>query len=153
MNRSIVTMMFFALIAYAYPAYSQQNNSQHTEADGQHDFDFEIGTWKTALKRLVEPLSGSTDWVSYEGTTIVRKVWAGKANLVELNVTGPAGSIKALILRLYDPQTRQWSLNFANANGGGMAVPTVGGFKNGKGEFYNQETYNGRAVFVNKTTS
>ncbi len=148
MNKSIVTLIFFALMAYAYPAYSQQKNSQHTEADGQHDFDFEIGTWKTELKRLAKPLSGSTEWISYEGTTVVRKVWEGKANLVELNVTGPAGSIKALSLRLYDPQTHQWSLNFASANGGGMAVPTIGGFKNGRGEFYDQETYNGRAVFV-----
>ena len=37
------------------------------ERDGQHDFDFEIGSWKTRLKRLVHPLTGSTTWVEYEG--------------------------------------------------------------------------------------
>src|ERR1700737_3892510 len=52
--------------------------------DGQHDFDFEIGTWNTHLKRLVRPLTGSTTWVEYDGTTTVRKVWNGRANLVEL---------------------------------------------------------------------
>jgi hypothetical protein len=36
--------------------------------DGQHDFDFEIGTWTTQLRRLKAPLTGSTDWVDYEGT-------------------------------------------------------------------------------------
>ncbi|HEX8634281.1 MAG TPA: hypothetical protein VF703_09045 [Pyrinomonadaceae bacterium] len=116
--------------------------------DGQHDFDFEIGTWKTSLKRLLNPLTGSTKWVEYEGTTIVRKVWEGNANLVELDVSGSAGNIKALSLRLYNPESRQWSLNFANIKGGVMAVPTVGEFKNGRGEFYNQETLNGRAILV-----
>jgi len=28
--------------------------------DGQHDFDFEIGTWKTHLRRRLHPLTGST---------------------------------------------------------------------------------------------
>lgn len=123
----------------------QMSNSPR---DGQRDFDFEIGTWKTSLKRLVSPLTGSTKWVEYEGTTIVRKVWEGNANLVELDVSGPAGNIKALSLRLYNPASRQWSLNFANIKGGVMAVPTIGEFKNGRGEFYNQETLNGRAILV-----
>jgi hypothetical protein len=118
------------------------------ERDGQHDFDFHIGNWKTQLSRLVKPLSGSATWVKYEGTTVVRKVWNGLANLVELDVNGSAGHIIALSLRLYDPQTHQWSLNFANSRGGGMSIPTIGSFKNGVGEFYDQETLNGKAIFV-----
>jgi len=61
------------------------------EPDGQQDFDFEIGTWKTHLKRLLHPLTGSTNWVEYDGTTVVRKVWNGRANLVELEADGPEG--------------------------------------------------------------
>lgn len=116
--------------------------------DGQKDFDFEIGTWKTHLRRLVEPLSGSTKWVEYNGTSVVSKVWNGKANLVELDVSGPTGRIEALSLRLYNPRSRQWSLNFANSGGGTMSVPTVGEFKNGRGEFYNQETFRDRLILV-----
>jgi hypothetical protein len=116
--------------------------------DGSHDFDFEIGKWKTHLRRLVKPLTGSTTWVEYDGTTVVSKVWNGKANLVELDVTGPAGHIEALSLRLYNPESRQWSLNFANSAGGTIAIPTIGEFKNGRGEFYDQETLNGRAILV-----
>src|SRR5450755_1198124 len=40
-----------------------------TQRDGQHDFDFDIGTWKTHLSRLPHPLTGSTTWIEYEGTT------------------------------------------------------------------------------------
>lgn len=116
--------------------------------DGQADFDFEIGTWKTHLRRLLKPLTGSTTWVEYDGITTVRKVWNGKANLVELDVNGPAGRIEALSLRLYNPESRQWSLNFSNSASGTIAVPTIGEFKNGRGEFYDQETLNGRAILV-----
>ena len=94
--------------------------------DGQHDFDFEIGTWRTHLKRRLHPLTGSNEWAEYEGTSIVRPVWDGRANLVELDVEGPSGRIEALSLRLYNPESRQWSLNFSNRAGGTLFVPTVG---------------------------
>jgi hypothetical protein len=116
--------------------------------DGQHDFDFEIGTWKTHLSRLLHPLTGSTSWVEYEGTTSVRKVWNGRANLVELEANGPAGHIQALSLRLYNPQSRQWSLNFSNSRGGTLSPPSIGEFKHGRGEFFAQESLDGRAILV-----
>jgi hypothetical protein len=116
--------------------------------DASHDFDFHIGTWTTQLKRRLRPLTGSDEWVSYSGTTTVRKVWNGRANLVELDVTGPAGRIEGLSLRLYNPESRQWSLNFSNVKGGTLGPPTIGEFKNGRGEFYSQETLNGRAILV-----
>jgi len=116
--------------------------------DGQHDFDFEIGSWKTRLRRRLHPLTGSTAWAEYAGTTVVRKVWNGRANLVELEVEGPAGRIQGLSLRLYNPESRQWSLNFSNSAGGTLSPPTIGAFQDGRGEFYAQETLGGRAIFV-----
>ena len=122
------------------------------ERDGQQDFDFEIGTWKTHLKRLLNPLSrgasSESKWVEYEGTTVVRKVWEGRANLVELVADGPAGHFEGLSLRLYNPQSRQWSLNFSNSKGGTLSPPAIGEFKNGRGEFLSQETFNDRAILV-----
>jgi hypothetical protein len=131
------------------PAASAQSVSAPApRADGARDFDFEIGRWKTELRRLRKPLTGSTLWVRYSGTTTVTKIWGGKANLVELDVEGPAGRLQALSLRLYNPETREWSLNFASVAGGAVAVPSVGAFRNGRGEFYNQETIGGRTVLV-----
>jgi hypothetical protein len=118
------------------------------ERDGQHDFDFEFGIWKTHLKRLVHPLTGSTTWVEYDGTSTVREVWNGRSNLLELEADGPAGHIEALSLRLYNRDSHQWSLNFANVSAGMMSTPTIGGFKDGRGEFYDQETLNGRFILV-----
>ncbi|MEA3011292.1 MAG: hypothetical protein QOJ91_2984 [Sphingomonadales bacterium] len=116
--------------------------------DGAKDFDWEIGRWKTDLRRLRKPLTGSSDWVAYSGTTTVTKVWGGRANLVQLDVKGPAGRLQALSLRLYNPETREWSLNFANITGGTLGVPSVGAFREGRGEFYDQEPFGGRTVLV-----
>jgi hypothetical protein len=127
---------------------ASKSSLQHTEREGQHDFDFEIGPWKTHLRRLLHPLTGSTTWIEYEGTTVVRKLWNGRANVVELEADGPAGHFEGLSVRLYNPGSHQWSLNFAGGSGGSLSQPTIGQFKNGRGEFFDQETLNGRAIFV-----
>ncbi len=132
----------------ANPSVKFTLHSEQPSADGQHDFDFEIGKWKTHLRRRLRPLTGSKDWVEYEGTSTVRKVLNGKANLVELAVDGPTGHIEGLSLRLYNPQSQKWSLNFANVKDGMLTVPSVGEFRNGRGEFFNQDTLNGRSILV-----
>ena len=135
----------------ASPRPTPQQNV--AERDGQHDFDFDIGTWKTRLTRRLKPLTGSNTWVKYEGTTVVRKIWNGRANLAELEADGPAGHIQVLSLRLYNPESRQWSLNAANSRTGTLSVPTVGEFENGRGEFYDFEEYNGRMILVRNVWS
>jgi len=149
-------LVSLVLILQLLPVLAQQKSDTSrtkpqptpTERDGEHDFDFEIGTWKTHLRRLVNPLTGSTTWVEYEGTSVVRKVWNGRANLVELVADSPAGHFEGLNLRLYNPQSHQWSLNFASSKGGTLSPPTIGEFKNGRGEFFSQETINGRAILI-----
>ena len=116
--------------------------------DGSRDFDFELGRWRTQLRRLRSPLSGSSDWVEYQGTSTVSGIMGGRANLVELSVEGSAGRIEGLSLRLYNPTTRQWSLNFASIRSGELSPPVVGGFSNGRGEFVGRDTWDGRPILV-----
>ena len=120
----------------------------HAQPDGAHDFDFEFGTWKAHIARRVKPLTGSATWVEYDGTSVVHKLWGGRANVGELDVTGPAGRIEGMSLRLYDPQARQWKIRWANGKDGDLGAPMIGGFEKGRGEFYNQEVFDGRAIFV-----
>ena len=137
-----VTLLFCTFIA------SPTSAPAGALRDGQHDFDFEIGSWKTHLKRLLHPLTRSTTWVEYDGTTIVRKVWNGRANLVELEADGPQGHIEALSLRLYNPESHQWSLNFSSSASGTLGTPSIGEFEEGRGEFFDQETLGARAILV-----
>jgi hypothetical protein len=142
----LVVIWFVPVVGLA-----QENNSVPATAqrrDGQHDFDFDIGTWRTRLRRLMHPLTGSTTWIEYQGTTVVRKVWNGRANLAELEADGPSGHLEVLSLRLYHPESHQWSLNSANAKTGTISVPVVGEFKNNRGEFYDWEAINVRMLLV-----
>ena len=136
MKRILLAALLLALPVFA------------ADHDGSHDFDFHIGTWKTHVKRRLHPLTGSTTWVEMDGVTTVRKVWGGKANILELDATGPSGHFLGMSLRLYNSETHQWSINFSNSSDGMLAVPQYGEFKNGRGEFYDQETLGGRMIWV-----
>jgi len=117
--------------------------------DGGHDFDWEFGTWATHVRVLRNPLSPETPtWAEYEGTSIVHPLCDGRANLVELDVTGPAGRIQGVSLRLYVAEARQWSLNFAGMADGLLTAPTIGEFADRRGEFHGADTLHGRAILV-----
>jgi len=116
--------------------------------DGSHDFDFDLGTWHTESKRLLHPLTGSKDWVTYDGETIVRPVWGGRANLAEFHADGSAGHLELLALRVYDPAHQQWSINFSHPDSGTFSTPGVGVFANHRVDFYDQETIGDRALLV-----
>ena len=107
--RTCLLVCSVGILLHPLHAIAQANESAANGHDGQHDFDLDIGTWRTKLRRLMKPLTGSTTWVEYEGTTVVRKVWDGRANLAELQARGASGDIEALSLRLYNPAAREWS--------------------------------------------
>jgi hypothetical protein len=119
-----------------------------SDAEWNHDFDFNFGTFKTHISRLQHPLTGSTTWTDYDGISVVRKVLDGRASLFELEATGKAGHIEGAGLRLYNPESHQWGLNWANSTVGTFERPNVGEFKDGRGDFYDQEPFNGRTILV-----
>jgi hypothetical protein len=49
------------------PVSTSKTGNSAANRDGQHDFDFEIGTWKTHVSRLQHPLTGSRVWLEYDG--------------------------------------------------------------------------------------
>jgi hypothetical protein len=138
------------LLAPPGPSFGQTVSPAVTPSrDGGHDFDWEIGSWTTQLRYLPEPLTGSTQWVEYQGTSEVRTVLGGRANLVELAVKGASGQIEGVSLRLYNPKAQQWTLNFASIRNGLLTPPVSGAFdEKGRGTFYGIDTVNGRTVLV-----
>lgn len=144
----ILLLSFVVLQSGSISAQSSKPNQPAEPSGGQRDFDFQLGVWKTHVKRLRKPLTGSSDWVEYDGLSIVSKVWDGHASLIELKADGPAGRIEGMGLRLYNPETRLWSLNWASSSDGALQTPMLGGFKNGRGEFYDHELFNGKAIFA-----
>lgn len=123
-------------------------NPAPTLRDGAHDFDFEFGSWTAHIARRLKPLTGSTEWVEYDGTSVVRQWWGGAANIGELKVSGRAGTIEGMSVRLYDPHSRQWKIHWASRGDGALGPPMIGGFEGGEGRFYNQEMLGNRAIMV-----
>jgi hypothetical protein len=97
----------------------------------------------------VHPLTGSTTWVEFDGTSVTRKIWDGRAQVEQFETDSSAGGhIEGLTLRLYNPQSHQWRLYWANSKVGVLDPPQIGEFKNGLGEFYAQDTINGKTILI-----
>ena len=149
----LLACSLLVLLLPSSPALAQQNSDAAKTRDGQHDFDFSFGSWKTHIKRRLHPLSGSNTWTEFDGISVVHKLWNGRANFAENQADGPTGHIESLSLRLYNPEAHQWNLTYANSRGGTLSVATIGEFKNGRGEFFDTEPFNGRNILVRNVWS
>lgn len=138
-----------ALVAAALCAGA--NAQSAAPRDGLHDFDFLMRSWNVHLRKLLHPLTGSTEWIEYEGTSVMTKIWDDRANMEDFKVTSLDKRLHmdAQTLRLYNPETHQWSIYLAYAAKGQLPMPpVVGSFKDGRGEFYDAEDFDGRAIIV-----
>jgi hypothetical protein len=119
------------------------------DRDGQHDFDFLFGRWQVHCRRLLHPLTGSKQWVEFDGNNVVHRIWNGRATLDEFEADTPSGHLEGMTIRTYSTKSHQWSIYWSSqANGTIDFPPMVGEFINDRGTFYDSESYNGRAVFV-----
>ena len=116
--------------------------------DGAHDFDFLHGRWRVHNKRQRRPLSGLAEWYTFEGATEERSLWNGQANIEEYAAEQPAGLLRGLALRLYNTRSGQWSIHWSNSDTGTLDAPMIGKFRDGRGEFYGQDEFEGRAILL-----
>ncbi|KZB80239.1 hypothetical protein AVL48_14235 [Amycolatopsis regifaucium] len=137
------------LLATAASGDAATSPTSSATADGQRDFDWEVGTWRSTVRVLAEPLSGTPDeWLRFTGTSVVKPLLDRRANVLEFQVSGPNGRIDALNLRLYEPQAQRWSLTFVNMRDGLLTPAVYGGFRDGTGEFFGDDQYDGRPIKV-----
>lgn len=116
--------------------------------DGSHDFDFARGEWHTHVTRVLDPFAGGTHTVTIDGTKTARPVWGGRAWLEEIEADGPDGHWEGASFFLYNAKAGQWSQQYIDSAAGEFQAPSIGGFKDGRGEFYATETYQDRTVLV-----
>jgi hypothetical protein len=137
---------------YAFQASSTSSSSAAiTGHDGAHDFDFLIGNWKAHVRRLPDRLNGSDTWDVYDGISNHKTLLDSNANFEEFEVDSPEKHlhIKAQTLRLYNPDSRQWSIYLLDLDKGEItSSPVVGQFTGSRGEFYHQENFKGRVILV-----
>jgi len=111
-----------------------------------HDFDFLAGTWNMRNRRLKQRHVGSTDWHEFPGRSEARLLLGGVMNVDEnvFPTLGWSGST----LRTLDVNTNRWSIYWVNSRDGILQPPVVGGFKDGVGEFFGDDTDEGRPIRV-----
>jgi len=147
-------LVLFALgAARTPPSFAQTTTDPANlpQRDGSHDFDFLIGNWKAHVRRLPDRLNNSNTWVVYDGISNHKKLLDSNANFEEFDVTSTDKKlrIKAQTLRLYNPASRQWSIYLVDLDNGTLGLPpVVGGFTGNRGEFFDQENFKGRAIWV-----
>jgi hypothetical protein len=147
-SRVKLTLALCCLAGAPAVARANEPGAAAPVADGAHDFDFDIGVWRTHIRRILNPFAGDHQAIELDGTVTVRKVWGGRASLEEVEVDGPSGHWEGMNLFLYNPQARQWSQSFSNSKVGVLGAPFVGEFKNGRAEFFAPDTVDGRAVLL-----
>jgi hypothetical protein len=154
MKRLSTLVLVCATLAALLPigGFAQDSDAapHHVPAlhDGQHDFDFNFGHWKTHIHRRLHPFTDNKDVMEMNGTVSVQKVWNGKAQIEVIEADGPKGHFEGTTLFLYNPASHQWSQSFAFAGDADISSPTIGEFKDGRGELYGQEDEGNRHVLV-----
>lgn len=144
-------LFFLAVLAAPLSAQTTSNPANLPQRDGSHDFDFLIGNWKAHVRRLPDRLNNSNTWVEYDGISNHKKLLDSNANFEEFDVTSTDKKlrIKAQTLRLYNPTSHQWSIYLVDLDNGTLSLPPmVGQFTGNRGEFFDQEDFKGRAIFV-----
>ncbi|HVR45649.1 MAG TPA: hypothetical protein VMT95_03265 [Candidatus Binatia bacterium] len=112
----------------------------------QHGFDWQFGSWNIHMSRRLRPLAGSTARIELNGTVVLHKIWSGAANYAMIDAHAPTRRYEFLALRMYLPQSKQWTLSFASKGDGALSDPMYGGFTNGQGDFYGMERVDGKMV-------
>ena len=116
--------------------------------DGRHDFDFWRGSWKVHNRYLKERLVGSNDWVEFEATSVARPLLEGLGNEDEFRTDYDGGFI-GMSFRFFDPETKTWSIYWADSRRPGkLDPPVVGSFDGDTGSFQGADTFAGKPVLV-----
>ena len=109
-----------------------------------NDFDFFIGSWTVVNRRLTTLFAGSDDWTTFPGTSICHSVFDGGGNFDEIVV--PTLGSSGCTLRLFDVEREEWSLYWASSRTGLLTPPVVGRFADGRGDFYGDDTHEGKPI-------
>jgi hypothetical protein len=108
------------------------------------DFDFLQGDWDVANRRRADYLDEGSGWEEFPAVSRATRHFDGGANFDEIRFPDYTG----LTVRLFDPETRRWSLYWGDSRRGGLFPPVEGAFVDGRGEFHGDDEHDGKPVRV-----
>jgi hypothetical protein len=122
--------------------------SSSPEEDGRHDFDFFVGRWSVAHRRLRRRLAGDTRWDEFAGISEMRQIVGGLAHVDDNILQLPAATYRAATVRVFNPGTGLWSIWWIDGRNPQLEPPVHGRFQNGVGTFLGDDLFEGRPIRV-----
>lgn len=114
-----------------------------------HDFDFLIGEWRVHHRRLRDRLVGCEAWEDFEGSASMQLLLGGQGHVDDNLLHLPAGSYRAVTLRVFDPLRAEWAIWWLDARRPhALDVPVKGRFEGAVGTFLAEDQLDGRPVVV-----
>lgn len=114
----------------------------------ENDFDFLVGSWKIRNKKLNKRLANCDEWTEFEATGECRKILNGFANTDSFSADFDGKPFEAITLRLFNPQTKLWSIYWADSNAVVLDIPQVGSFGGRTGEFFARDIFEEKPIII-----
>ena len=159
--------LFILFIFLCTPAMAQQHNTNElpvpelvfdskgeliitpSATSSKNDFDFFIGKWKLKNRTLKKKSDNATEWTEFESTQEMYTILNGIGNIDNFLAVRDGKPFEGMTLRLFNPQTKLWSIYWADSNYGVLGLPpVVGSFENKVGHFFSKDVYNGEVFFT-----
>jgi hypothetical protein len=148
--KATVLVLGIVLAASSAQAYEEIPLAPPKPVDmsGVHDFDFLAGTWRVHHRRLKERLTGSHEWIDFDGTQTAQLLMDGSANMDDNVLEMPTGTYRGVTLRAYDPKTGYWQIWWLDGRNphADLDPPMRGRFEHGVGTFYADDTLRGMPI-------
>lgn len=151
-SRLIVFLLAFSILAKAQkknddlpvPAlvFDSKGELIHTPSatSSKTDFDFFIGQWKLQNKVLKKKPDNTTEWTEFDATQEMHTILNGIGNVDNFIAVRNGKPFEGMTLRLFNPQTKLWSIYWADSNYGVLGLPpVVGSFENKVGHFFSKD--------------
>lgn len=114
----------------------------------ENDFDFYVGDWIVKNKKLKTRLNNCSEWIEFETTVNMYKTLNGLGNIDHNYTTINGKPFEGMSLRFFNPQTKLWSIHWADTDTLSLDRPTVGSFDGDFGHFFTQDVLNGQEIIV-----
>jgi hypothetical protein len=119
-----------------------------TSTSSKNDFDFFEGKWNLHNKKLKSRLVGCNEWIAFESTQEMYKVLNGAGNIDNFIATFDGELFEGMTVRLFNPNTKLWSIYWADSKEGKLDPPVVGSFENKVGHFFTKDSFNNKDIVV-----
>src|SRR4029079_12311904 len=119
-----------------------------SETSSKNDFDYLVGNWNIRNRTLKEQLTGSDEWAEFDATQEFRLILLGLGNFDIFRTEFDGKPFEGLTVRLFDPQTRLWTIYWADSSAMKLDAGKVGSFDGDEGDFFGREVVAGQDVIV-----